>query len=104
MHSNQSNGGVENEFSETPESIPSASLPIKEEIAEAKAQENFRGRTVVLILVIYLGVTIFGIGIYIQFHPDPDRSLQLLNLVWTSLVTLVSGALGFYFGSSKNSH
>lgn len=45
-----------------------------------------------------------GTGDFILLVPQeqskaPTGSKDLINLIWTSQVTLISGALGFYFGS-----
>jgi len=53
------------------------------------------------ILLGSLLITIFGVWIYVAFHSDEDKNIQLINLIWTSQVTLISGAFGFYFGSKN---
>lgn len=49
-----------------------------------------------------LVVTLAGVGAFITFAPDGEKAennRELLTLIRTSEVTLVSSALGFYFGS-----
>jgi len=65
-------------------------------------QEETRGR-LALYLLIGLGVTLIGIGVYVFFSLDDVMTKrELITLIWTSEVTLVSGALGFYFGRGSN--
>ncbi len=67
-----------------------------------KKQEEVRGR-LALYLLIGLGGTLIGIGVYIFFSLDDAMTKrELITLIWTSEVTLVSGALGFYFGRGSN--
>jgi hypothetical protein len=53
-------------------------------------------------LMFLLGVSIFGIGIFIWNIKDTQDSKELITLVWTSQVTLTIGALAYYFASNKN--
>jgi hypothetical protein len=49
-----------------------------------------------------LVLTLAGIGIFVTFAPEGEKTenhRELLTLIWTSEVTLVGSALGFYFGS-----
>ena len=52
-----------------------------------------------------LGLTLLGVGAYIVWsgHTKTEKSFhkELITVIWTSQVTLVSGALGFYFGSQQ---
>ncbi|NES97941.1 MAG: hypothetical protein F6K32_22575 [Desertifilum sp. SIO1I2] len=53
-----------------------------------------------------LTVSLIGIGIYITVDRgretgESERHREILTIVWTSQVTLVSAALGFYFGSES---
>jgi len=65
-------------------------------------QEKTRGRLAFGLLV-GLGITLIGIGVYIFLCQEEAISKrELIILVWTSEVTLVSSALGFYFGSKGN--
>jgi len=67
-----------------------------------KKQEEVRGRLAIYLLI-GLGVTLLGIGAYIFCSlDDPMTKRELITLIWTSEVTLVSGALGFYFGRGSN--
>ncbi|MUL39318.1 hypothetical protein [Gloeocapsopsis dulcis] len=53
-------------------------------------------------LLISLGATLFGVSLFVAFAPANEKTendRQLITLIWTSEVTLVSSALGFYFGS-----
>jgi len=52
-------------------------------------------------LVVGLEVTFAAIGIFIYFAQDDSIKRELITLVLTSEVTLVSSALGFYFGSKE---
>ena len=69
-------------------------------------QENTR-TWLALSLVGLLASTLVLFGFYIYWNKDSKdteglkSSKELLTLIWTSEVTLVSGALGFYFASSK---
>ena len=58
-----------------------------------------------------LALSLLGIGTYIcsdiWFSGNTDQQKsdlhrELMTIVWTSQVTLVSGALGYYFGSEHN--
>ena len=58
-----------------------------------------------------ISITVIGIGIYIFLGTythtqsetkDIDTYRELITLIWTSEVALVSGALGFYFGSQQD--
>ena len=58
-----------------------------------------------------LFISLIGIGFYIfrdtgsQVATDKERvniHRELITIIWTSQVTLVSGALGFYFASERN--
>jgi hypothetical protein len=40
-----------------------------------------------------------SVSIYVVKEKPDDGNKDLLNLIWTTQVTLVSGALGFYFGA-----
>jgi hypothetical protein len=53
-------------------------------------------------LVIGLGVTLVAIGVEIFLTEDPNIKRELTILVWTSMITLVSGVLGYYFASKGN--
>lgn len=54
-------------------------------------------------ILIGLGVTLVGIFAYVFFSQEEAISKrELITLVWTSEVTLVSSVLGFYFGSKSN--
>lgn len=49
-----------------------------------------------------LFVTLAGSGVFVAFAPQGENTKnnrELLTLIWTSEVTLVGSALGFYFGS-----
>lgn len=53
-------------------------------------------------LVYGLGLTLVAIGAFVTYAPSgekADNDRELITLIWTSEVTLVSSALGFYFGS-----
>ncbi|PZV13430.1 MAG: hypothetical protein DCF20_15480 [Pseudanabaena sp.] len=69
-------------------------------------EENTRTR-LAYSLVGLLAATLVLLGIYIFSTKDSKESestkssKELLTLVWTSEVTLVSGALGYYFASNK---
>ena len=58
-------------------------------------------------LVALLAATLVLFGIYMVLTKDSKESestkssKELLTLIWTSEVTLVSGALGYYFASNK---
>jgi hypothetical protein len=52
-------------------------------------------------LVVGLEVTFAAIGVFIYFTQDDSIKRELTTLVLTSEVTLVSSALGFYFGSQE---
>lgn len=68
-----------------------------------------REKTRTLLAIYLLGlltVSLVGIGVYIAFDRDrtpaeSDKHREILTIVWTSQVTLVSAALGFYFGSES---
>jgi hypothetical protein len=53
-------------------------------------------------LIVGLEVTFGAIGIFIYLTEDQAIKRELITLVLTSEVTLVSSALGFYFGSKGN--
>ncbi len=61
-------------------------------------------------LMLLLGASIFGIGVYIWNIKDIKdsstealkNSRELITLIWTSQVTLTSGALAYYFASNKS--
>ena len=73
----------------------------------ATLQEQTRS-TLAKSLIGLLAATLFGVGIYIWLSKDSKdtegikSSRELITLIWTSEVTLVSGALGFYFASNKS--
>ncbi len=49
-----------------------------------------------------LAATLAGAGLFVTFAPESkntEDNRELLTLIWTSEVTLVGSALGFYFGS-----
>ena len=71
-------------------------------------QENARSISVYLLLGLLI-LCVFGIASFIwkilQIAPVEENisvSVQLITLVWTSVVTLVSGAIAFYFGNYKS--
>lgn len=59
-----------------------------------------------------LFLSLIGIGAYILFdtlsevgpisQEKSNAHRELITIIWTSQVTLVSGALGYYFGSERN--
>ena len=58
-----------------------------------------------------LALSLLGIAAYIfsdilvtgrNDERQSDLHRELMTIVWTSQVTLVSGALGYYFGSERN--
>ncbi|MEH1884789.1 hypothetical protein [Nostoc sp.] len=62
-------------------------------------------------LLLLLTASLLGIGIYIfldllvpkQVSKErSDMHRELITLIWTSQVTLVGSALGFYFGGEQN--
>jgi hypothetical protein len=53
-------------------------------------------------LIVGLEITFGAIGVFIYFTEDQGIKRELITLVLTSEVTLVSSALGFYFGSKGN--
>lgn len=64
-------------------------------------------------LVALLGLSLFGIGLYIILdtifprdvsQEKKDMHRELITIVWTSQVTLVSGAIGFYFASERSNN
>lgn len=79
----------------------SQSIPYLQELTRARLAHR---------LITIWGLTLIGIGIFSvvsilnpQNESDREKSIkELIVLVWTTQVTLVSGALGFYFGSNKN--
>jgi hypothetical protein len=78
--------------------------PLNIDVGTGTTVDNLalRGR-LALYLLIGLGGTLIGIGVYIFFSLDDAMTKrELITLIWTSEVTLVSGALGFYFGRGSN--
>ncbi|WP_019499841.1 hypothetical protein [Pseudanabaena sp. PCC 6802] len=66
-----------------------------------ESQEKTRARLAMGLLLL-LGGSLIGIAVYIALNKDDVTNRELITLVWTSLVTLASSALGFYFGSKGN--
>lgn len=66
-----------------------------------ESQEKTRARLATGLLFL-LGGSLFGIAVYIALNKDDVTNRELITLIWTSLVTLASSALGFYFGSKGN--
>ncbi len=76
--------------------------PIDKKIDIPLLQEQTRGWLAAALLV-GLGITLVGIGVYIfSLQEEASIKRELITLVWTSEMTLVSSALGFYFGSKGN--
>jgi hypothetical protein len=73
-------------------------------------QEIARTRSMYGLLVI-LSFCVLGIALFVgkiistgtpeEYHENVSVSVQLITLVWTSIVTLVSGGLAFYFGNKN---
>lgn len=86
------------------------SLPLDQSLLKPKeiprfdiveSQERTRANLAYGLLGI-LVVTLAGVGVFITFAPSGEKTeshRDLLTLIWTSEVTLVGSALGFYFGS-----
>jgi magnesium-transporting ATPase (P-type) len=85
--------------SETKTSGNNAELTPIKQVDIPALQESIRA-FIVFFLLFCFGASILGIALYIYSERDPDKNLQLITLIWTSEVTLISGALGFYFGSN----
>jgi hypothetical protein len=76
--------------------------PMSSKVDIPVLQEKTRGRLATWLLVL-LATTLVGIGFYIfESQEEANIKRELITLVWTSLVTLVGSALGFYFGSKGN--
>ena len=89
-------------------SIPKISVsetPVKVDVQRERTRTYLAGGLLAL-----LGISLFGIGLYIIldtiFPRDASQEKkamhrELITIVWTSQVTLVSGTLGFYFASER---
>jgi hypothetical protein len=87
-----------------------SSSRITEEKFNIQQSQEFTRSKLAGILMTLLGISIFGIGAYIWSIKDTKdsnvealkNSRELITLVWTSQVTLTSGALAYYFASNKS--
>lgn len=76
-------------------------------VSDLELQQETTRTWLAISLVLLLAVTLVLLGCYIFWTKDSKESestkssKELLTLIWTSEVTLVSGALGYYFASSK---
>jgi hypothetical protein len=86
--------------------ISATEIPVGVEVQREKTRTRLAGGLLGL-----LAFSLFGIGIYIisdTFFPQnlsedkKNSHRELITIIWTSQVTLVSGAFGFYFGSERN--
>jgi len=73
----------------------------------ATLQENTRSFLAKFLVYLLMGsliaVALYILGVLIinkDISSALESSRELITLIWTSLVTLASGALGFYFGSN----
>ncbi|MEH2201899.1 hypothetical protein [Nostoc sp.] len=84
---------------------------IKETVIPIEQQRESARTSLSESLLLLLTASLFGIGIYIfvdilapkQVSKErSDMHRELITLIWTSQVTLVGSALGFYFGGEQN--
>jgi len=87
-----------------------SSSGITEKKFNIQQSQEFTRSVLAGFLMFLLGASIFGVGAYIWSIKDTKdsntealkNSRELITLLWTSQVTLTSGALAYYFASNKN--
>ncbi len=73
-----------------------------EQVSDILASQEKTRSYLAYVLLGLLALNLLGIAVYLGLGgATPESKRELITLVWTSLVTLVSGALGFYFGSKN---
>lgn len=82
--------------------VPFPDLLNDEKFSVRKEQERTRGQLARwLVLLLASSYLLFG-AVVVLGRIDADSIKELMTLWWTSLVSLVSGALGFYFGTKTD--
>jgi hypothetical protein len=89
---------------------PVSSSGITEKKFNIQQSQEFTRSALAGFLMFLLGASIFGVGAYIWSTRDIKdsntealkNSRELITLLWTSQVTLTSGALAYYFASNKS--
>ena len=72
--------------------------PQEKEFYLEKGQEKTRGiLTYVLVGTLVVSLVVFSIFIFIS-DLNGESKKELITLIWTSQITLIGTALGFYFG------
>ncbi len=86
--------------------ISTTEIPVGVEVQREKTRTRLVGGLLGL-----LAFSLFGVGAYIIVDTVFPSNLseekrnshrELMTIIWTSQVTLVSGAICFYFGSERN--
>ncbi|WP_047534528.1 hypothetical protein [Methylotenera sp. N17] len=91
-------------FSRTPEPV----APVTKTYNHQQHQESFRG-WIAILLIILLAIIVIYCLCFLSNLPqtDADKSLnnliQILQVVFGPLVTLVATAVGYYFGANSKS-
>ena len=92
--------GAAREDRENWKRVPEQSYRLAAQVEETRAK---LAKRLLILLFVSLGGIIVYIGIDILYGKgDADLHRELMTIIWTSEVTLVSGALGYYFGSERN--
>ena len=94
--------------SETPRPVekPQGISPAKREKVDIPALREGTRAVLAKRLLWILSGTLVGVIAYIVWSSytdnEEDFHREIITVIWTSQVTLVSGALGFYFGSQES--
>ena len=69
---------------------------------DPRPKEDDARRTIAYLLLGLLGVMVISALLFVLFLPDRSTAMEsLLQIIFTPIVTLVSAATGFYYGTKK---
>lgn len=78
-------------------------LPLLGFQSSERHRERIRGVIVYWLLCILSGIICLGFGSFLWVKPDSSAIEKLLIIIFGPVVTLLSTALGFYFGGTARS-